>query len=392
MRAIVQMRNAVKAIDGYDGNLPLPIYLKQFFRLHKEMGSRDRKFLQQLVYQYFRLNHAIINEDKEAKIALAHWLCANINDDFIKHWSKEKRFDIIIQEKSQNENIEQAIKNGFIHNISQQFPAVNEISSLVEKEKFLQNHLKQPYIWIRCKRKRIESIKAELKLKDIAFHTHDLSSYALGFSQKINFEELESYNKGWFEVQDLSSQATGNFFDVHLNENWWDCCAASGGKSLLLKDIEHSIQLTVSDSRESILQNLKNRFHKASISDYMSVIIDLEHNRFNRDYLFNAVLLDAPCTGSGTWARNPERMTYFKKEEIENYVSKQKNILSNVIHNIAPKGKLVYITCSVYKKENENVVNDFCDKKNMQVELMQYIKGYENYADTMFVAVMKFKQ
>ena len=167
MRAIIQMRNAIKAIDSYDGNLPLPIYLKQFFRLHKEMGSRDRKFLQQLVYQYFRLNHAIINEEKETKIALAHWLCTNNNDDFVMHWAKEKQFDLLLQEKTQKEHIENAVKQGFLKDLSEQFPLSDCISSLIEKEKFLQSLLKQPYTWIRCKRKRVESIKAELKLKDI---------------------------------------------------------------------------------------------------------------------------------------------------------------------------------------------------------------------------------
>ncbi len=96
-----------------------------------------------------------------------------------------------------------------------------------------------------------------------------------------------------------------------------------------------------------------------------------------------------PCSGSGTWARTPERLGFFKEKEIEKYASLQKNIIKNVVPHMQDGGLLFYITCSVFKEENEENVDYFL--KNFQVALLQmkYLEGYEMQADTLFIAVLR---
>jgi len=377
------MQRAKEAIEKYDGSKALAIYLKQFFREHKEMGSRDRRFMQSLIYHYFRLNRALRQQDTEAKIALAHMLCSADCDDFISFWAKEKALNLNMTPNDYAANIAEANNKGFDCKLENQFPEADKISAQINKQQFLLNHVMQPYTWIRCKKAHTEKIKNELKEKAIAFHTTPLSDNAIGFGQHINFETLDTFNKGYFEVQDLSSQLTGNFFKPKQDERWWDCCAASGGKSLLLKDIEPRIYLTVSDSRISILNNLKDRFKKAGVGQYETHLIDFEKDSLPSSYQFDGIILDAPCTGSGTWSRNPERMTYFKPQEIDTYAAKQKMILNNVVKKLKPGGKLIYITCSVFEQENEAVISH----AKLKILSSEYIEGYKNRADTMFVAV-----
>ena len=93
-------------------------------------------------------------------------------------------------------------------------------------------------------------------ITNIAFEQSNGQPHALSVSQRTKLDSLKSFNKGHFEIQDISSQQTGNFFKPQPNEHWYDCCAASGGKSLLLHSIEPSIHITVSDKRNSILENL----------------------------------------------------------------------------------------------------------------------------------------
>jgi 16S rRNA (cytosine967-C5)-methyltransferase len=176
----------------------------------------------------------------------------------------------------------------------------------------------------------------------------------------------------------------------------WDCCAASGGKSIMAFDIDPSIDLTVSDKRSSILQNLEKRFVKAGIKKYKSFVADLSGRGADggrgasgdlTDKLFDLIICDAPCTGSGTWSRTPEQLFYFDKASIAKYASLQKKIIDNIIPQLTPGGQLLYITCSVFKKENEEVVNHILAKYDLQIIEMKVLKGYDLKADTMFAAL-----
>jgi 16S rRNA (cytosine967-C5)-methyltransferase len=209
-------------------------------------------------------------------------------------------------------------------------------------------------------------------------------------------------------IQDYSSQRTGEFLKSAIQNlipmtigteiKLWDCCAGSGGKSLLLHDIHRNVDLTVSDIRESILANLKKRFAKAGIKKYKSFVTDLTSNQRLRpiessgrliagDY--DLIICDAPCTGSGTWSRTPEQLYFFDEKKIEQYARLQKKIVSNVIPHLKSGGFLIYITCSVFKKENEEIIEFIKEKFQVELISMELLKGYDRKADTMFVALFK---
>jgi 16S rRNA (cytosine967-C5)-methyltransferase len=197
-------------------------------------------------------------------------------------------------------------------------------------------------------------------------------------------------------VQDYNSQKV---LDVLKKEDLfnepvisvWDCCAASGGKSILAYDIlEGNIQLTVSDIRESILSNLKKRFAAAGIKHYQSFVSDLssaDSKLPTGQAGCQLIICDAPCTGSGTWSRTPEQLFFFKEKMIAAYAVKQQQIVSNIIPQLKEGGIFIYITCSVFKKENEEMVNFIKEKFHLKLLQMELLKGFDKKADSMFVAV-----
>ena len=191
-----------------------------------------------------------------------------------------------------------------------------------------------------------------------------------------------------FEVQDLSSQQTVSYFQPNRYEHWWDACAASGGKSLLLFSQEPLIKLVVSDIRESVLNNLDERFIGAGLRTYQKKVLDLTQNAdpILHDFQFDGIILDAPCSGSGTWGRTPEMISQFDEYKIAGFHNLQKTIATNVIKYLKPGKPLIYITCSVFREENENVVACLVNDLGLQLESSAVLKGYENKADTMFVA------
>src|SRR5699024_9689267 len=104
-----------------------------------------------------------------------------------------------------------------------------------------------------------------------------------------------------------------------------------------------------------------------------------------KDELFDGIILDAPCSGSGTWGRTPEMLSRFNEAQLEQYAQLQKEILDNVIKHIKPGKPLIYITCSVYVEENEQIVK-YLETAGLTLEKMQYFKGYDKRGDTLFAA------
>ena len=103
---------------------------------------------------------------------------------------------------------------------------------------------------------------------------------------------------------------------------------------------------------------------------------------------FDLVICDAPCSGSGTWNRTPEQLFFFKKEKIDQYARLQKQIVSNASKALKKNGYFLYITCSVFEKENEAVVDFIENNLPLQLKSMEYLKGYDKKADTMFAALL----
>jgi 16S rRNA (cytosine967-C5)-methyltransferase len=225
----------------------------------------------------------------------------------------------------------------------------------------------------------------------------EINTSCLALTQGTKLEELFLLNKE-VVVQDRNSQQVFNYLqkpEVFLakDSTVWDCCAASGGKSILLYDMLHGhVDLHVSDVRAHMLNNLRTRFKEAGIKKYHAFTADLmKEATIISEKKYDIIICDAPCSGSGTWARTPEQLAFFNAKKITEFVGMQKKIASVAIKSLKEKGLFFYITCSVFKKENEEMVMYLKEKFHLQVLQMEYLKGYDVQADTMFVAVLSFK-
>jgi 16S rRNA (cytosine967-C5)-methyltransferase len=374
-----QLRYASNIISAYQGETPLHIWLKDFFRQHKQMGSRDRRTVAGLVYGFYRLGHSAREMSIEDRILLGLFLTSEGPGEFLEYFRKNwnRQADRPLEEKI-------GLVDGF--DAAEIFPWKNELSETVDHYEFCLSFLRQPDLFLRIRPGYQQQVRERAGGEFIPPST-------LRLPNGTKVEELFTPDKE-VVIQDYSSQRVAEFLRGPSSagggtpepRKFWDTCAASGGKAILVHDLYPGVDITVSDIRETILSNLQQRFHQAGINDYHSFVADLSKpDPWMPAERMDLVLTDVPCTGSGTWGRTPEELYFFNPRKILDYQSTQKSILSNVISSLTPGACLVYCTCSVFKKENEEMTA-FIQEFGLRQDRAEILKGYDQRADTMYAA------
>jgi len=390
MRFQSYFNTALILIGGYNGSMPLANYLKQYFAQHKKHGGKDRRYISHLCYCYYRLGHALKDVSVEERLKIALFISiddiAEWNILFDEQWMKNH--SSLLRKRVA------FIQSRYAFSLADIFPWQDALSDGIDTEAFAISHLVQPDLFLRIRPGKKDVVLQKLKENNIDYRELDNTAVALPNATKI--DAVVALNKEAI-VQDYSSQQVQQLFSF-IKPNGreaittWDCCAASGGKSILAYDNIKHIELTVSDIRASIIHNLQQRFFEAGIKDYKSFVADVSDTASLTDVIanrqYNLVICDAPCSGSGTWGRTPEQLFFFTEDKITHYSTLQQKIALNVIPHIKKDGYLLYITCSVFKQENEAVAG-IIQQQGLTLVEQRVIGGYNKKADTMFAALFK---
>lgn len=361
-RRVAQLK---ELLSTYKYPTPFSIHLKSYFKQNKKLGSRDRKELRNFAYQWFRIGHLF-------------------NLDLLEDVKKTDEF----YKRIENEDIDSPeIANDLGFSLDKIFPAKDKLSPQFDTDAFYLSHLAQPSVWIRIKQGYQDIVLKELMQAQINFEK--IEDRVLKLNPESKIDELNSYKKGLFRIQDLTSQQVGNYYQPKNNEMWWDACAGSGGKSLALDEEAENITLFASDIRQGILENFKLRHKTSSFKDIIVFQADLSLPIEKKLPKLDGIIIDAPCTGSGTWARNPENLVYFNESAIANFHNLQLKIIQNCILFLKPGKKLYYSTCSVYKGENEDVVEKIAETTPLKIVEQKYFEGYHHGAENMFLCIFE---
>lgn len=382
MRVEHQIKAFEQLFKSYDGVMPLHRHLFSYFKQNKQMGSSDRRWATRYIYSFFRLGKALSKLETLERLAIADFICHDTISLITAHHLPDFEVHVPLAVVDKIELIQQKYPTFKMEEV---FSFEATLSEGIDKKAFYQSFFTQPDLFIRVKSTHIQAVFNQLQANGVA--VREVADTTLALPNGTKLEQVIT-DPRLYQIQDLSSQQTGAYFEPKKYDYWWDACAASGGKSLLLHSLEPNIELLVSDVRENSLNNLQERFQLVGLKKYHLKAMDLLQNndQILHHYEFDGILLDAPCSGAGTWGRTPEMLYFFEKYKIENYVKLQKGIAANVIKYLKPNQPLIYMTCSVFKAENEDVVNYLIDNFNLKLDRMELIKGYDKKADSMFVA------
>jgi len=377
-----QLRSFERLLTSYTLEEPLSRFLTRFFKENRQMGSNDRRTLSRWVYSYFRMGRALPDLPVVERLAVAEYLC-NSESDLVQ-----------VLASSLHETLEKPLVDKIDHltteygfDLKSIFPLLTRSSAGLDSNLFLRSLFQQPDLFIRVHPGKEREVTQHLAARGVVYRP--LTDTCIALPNGTNLKQYPELT-GKYQVQDLSSQQTGSYFRASKGESWWDACAASGGKSLLLLQTYPGVNLLVSDIRSSILRNLDERFDLAGIKHYRRKIIDLTKNAavILGEEKFDGIIVDIPCSGSGTWGRTPEMMQLFDQQKLQYFAALQRSIVEHVVNHLKPNAPLIYITCSIFADENEQQIA-YLESLGLTLEQMQLLKGYENRADTMFVARLK---
>jgi len=237
--------------------------------------------------------------------------------------------------------------------------ARDEIAFDAEDLRMLQ---RDPILWIRVQREFAASVPRVLGDCESA---ENLVKFGIPLPGAFRYRgqkdlfKTEEFHKGLFEIQDIASQLVGYACAPQPGETWWDACSGEGGKTLHLADLMQNRGLIwASDRSAKRLAHLRKRAARAQVFNYRAV------NWNGGPFLptktkFDGILVDAPCSGAGTWGRNPHARWTTTPEDVRELAELQGQLLDHVAPALKPGGRLVYAVCTLTRSETTAVVEAF---------------------------------
>ncbi len=330
--------------------LEFPQRLQGLLSAERRFGSRDRRLYRELLYSTVRYLPWIeprLSSDPTKATDLVIWLSADIPA------TRSLRATLGAEWLACPESV--AAKASLLGNdpaalipawLTAECPAAclpPEVDSL---------HRRAP-LWLRLQTDEPAAIAEEFGTHNWSWYPSPLLPNAWKVLTEADVTQTAAYRAGRFEIQDLGSQLILDSAAIAPGGRWLDACAGAGGKTLqLARIIGRTGQVDAHDIRPAALEELSRRATRAGLGN-VTVL------RAPPQGLYDGVLVDAPCSGTGTWRRAPHLKWATTPAMIARYTKLQGELLSRFAALVRPGGRLIYATCSLNRQENSAVVSAF---------------------------------
>ena len=361
---------------------PVADALKDWGLSHRFAGSGDRAAIGNIVYDALRmkLSHAYLMDDDSANalgfaVLFRQW--GVVPEDLFAELVDDKfapdPLNPAALEAFQSRNLTEApfyiqgdipdwIEKPFRDNFGDAW--LDEARGLTERPTLdlRANTLKSPREKIIKALERSAAVETRIARAGVRIPAGE------GASRLPNVTAELSFQKGWFEVQDEGSQIVADLVMAKEGDQILDYCAGGGGKTLAIAaTMNNKGQVHAFDTDRKRLAPIIERLKRAGTRN-----VQVHDNRTSLDTMlgkFDRVLVDAPCTGTGTWRRRPDTKWRLTDRNLEERISQQKQALAEASRFVRTGGHLAYVTCSVLPQENDDQVRQFC-VENPQFKLV----------------------
>lgn len=359
-----ELTRALGVILKLDG--PADVLMKLFFRSNPKLGMRDRGLIAEGIYyalrHYASLRFAMrpVHPDRAPRLAALATLARQHGLDAISPSAIGPEAGPL--ENVLKVNLEKApahvraeLPQWLYDLIEAQYEDAAELYPSMQEGAPLD-------LRVNLLKASRDEVLEELRANGVEAYATPFSPDGLRLPTKPGLTQWAVYKDGKVDVQDEGSQLIARLLTPRRREMVCDFCAGAGGKTLALGALMRSTgSLYAFDVNEKRLAGLTPRMRRAGLSNVHPIAIRGEDDQRVRrlNGKFDRVLIDAPCTGTGTFRRNPDLKWRLSPSELERINAIQKSVLEHASRLVKAGGRLVYATCSVLKRENQDVVEAF---------------------------------
>ena len=357
--------------------------IQNYFRSNKNIGSKDRKFISNCFWNIIKhrnkINWHLTNHNLkvtfERQIILELFF---LNFDYKNNLPKIKKFFFLNNKLNKNfkdDNLQ------FLENLNFEKFINSDMPEYVyyELPDFLLGSLKRnfkfdwknvalslnqvSFVDLRIntlKNKTRDEILDSLREIDVPFKISKYSPLGIRLLKRFPINGNKLFKSGNIEIQGEASQLSALLLGVKPGMQVADICAGAGGKSLVLADImKNKGRILSLDINQKRLKQARLRFKRAGVHNVETRLVDLNWSTKGLEKKFDLVLIDAPCSGIGTWSRSPDSRLYFNKTKLAELINIQSELLSKGSTMVAPGGRLAYVTCSILPEEGVDQIEKF---------------------------------
>lgn len=383
MKISARIQSTIDLLDIILGSPEVPAdkIMVSFFRERRFIGGGDRRAIAELTYSvlrnYFKLNW--FHKTDSARLLVIVYLKAIEKKSLI---SLESLFvnEIFCPSPLTSAEIkilntlkpEESVPIWAAYNVPEDIiPYLKESFPNTFKDELLALNQQAPFdLRVNVLKNTTTAVLKQLERDEIEAKPTPFSPIGIRLEKRRPLPDYPLWKDGSIEVQDEGSQVIALLCKAEPGMSVLDYCAGAGGKSLAIAGaMQNKGRLVLSDILEWRLKRAQERLKRAGVHNYECRLVT-DKSWFKRQEIrFDRVLVDAPCSGTGTWRRNPDLKMKFTEQDLLELVQKQQEILNKASKFVKPKGLLIYATCSLLQIENHQQIKNFLNN-NPDFELV----------------------
>ncbi len=363
IEAVIDLTAQV-AISVNENGPAADVLVRKYFAARRYAGSKDRRYVTETLYNIIRrwgfLSDITNTEPRRMVMAqlqlsgedASSYFTGEIHAPDILIDDEKSFLETLKPEQEEHHRLnyplwmQAELKDRFGDKFIQELTALNERAPLT----------------LRIARNS-EKVLAFLVDKEIVYRRGVHANSAIILEEQIQIRDWPIYRQGLVEIQDEAAQLAVKFVELKPGHQVMDLCAGAGGKALAAASyMKNKGQIYAFDIVESRLKELKVRAKRSKNHIFQSHVLTAKNRSRIMDEFkgkMDRVILDVPCTGTGTWRRNPEARWRITSESVKNYNKIQKELLDEAWPMIKIGGRIGYMTCSILKSENEDQIEHF---------------------------------
>ena len=406
-----RVKSTIDLLDiFFASKAPFDIVMSKYFKNNKWIGSNDRRVIAEFSYEIFRNFEKLkfitqkITNNFGRFFVLAHMR-------FNRKFSEKQVEEIFSGRKYAPEKLSE-FERKFLSTNPKNLPDYAQLNYPEWLDPYLRKVFDEEHFANEmkalngkaCVNLRVNSLiatkdQAKELLKEFKIEDTEYSENGLRILNGRISRSHPAIRDGIVEIQDEGSQLIAELCGVRPGDTVVDYCAGAGGKTLALAAyMENKGRIFAMDKYPERLENAKKRFRRANVNNVFCQEINSKWMKRHKESA-DVVLVDVPCSGTGTWRRNPDMRAKFCENDLKELLEVQAEILRTAQNLVKPGGRLIYSTCSILKEEDEDQIEKFLkefDNFELQkVELKNYkgdflrLTPLRNNTDGFFAAIMK---